>query len=146
MQDSETQAKTQSIVAMLSHPSVASNRAISKGLAKDVPVQLGVATKKKASNAATHQAMVPGDQLNSDDDDAEEDDNSDLETLSSGESSCARDHFCSDGEARRNCGAAVARGRARASAEDASVSGDAVGVSSVSSDAIGVQATQLKLK
>lgn len=107
--------KTQNVIAMLSHPAVASNRSISKRLAKDVLVQLGVAKRKKTTATATStgQQMVPGDLLNDDTDHDEDEENSDEHSMSSSGSSSA-EFVRGDSEARSNYEAAMARGRARA--------------------------------
>jgi len=118
MQDIETQVKTQNIIAVLSHPAVASNRTISKRLAKDVLVQLGVAKNQSpntSSRQMTGEQMTPGDLLN-DKDDADEDESAfdDCSLSSSGSSDMERPL---GGEALRNHEAAMARGAARQRAE-----------------------------
>lgn len=78
MEDIKTQVHTQNIIAMLGHPSVVGNHAVSDKLTKSVLKSLGLLEKKKKpANARTTdmEENVPGDLLCVDvDDDEEEDD------------------------------------------------------------------------
>ena len=96
MNDIKTQVQTQNIVAMLSHPAVANNEAMSKRLARNVLKSLGMNKKTTSRNAASMPPLdssMPGDindltTGNSDDDDEDSNEDSDSEvSMSSSESS-----------------------------------------------------------
>jgi len=118
MEDVKVQVHTQNIIAMLNHPSVADNPAISERLVRQVLSSFEPSRARQSANQSANQLainQIPGDLLNREEEDQDdidiEDDDENFENTSDNSEAMNRPL---GGEVLDDYNAAMARGRALA--------------------------------